>query len=127
MKKILIADDDKVFTELVSTRLRAKGFEVFVAYDTMQAGMLALRHHPDAILLDVKMPGGSGLDALTRLKKSAKTADIPVIVVSALQDPGLAAEVGRLGAIGFVAKPAQFDQVLDVLSLALAPGNKPTP
>lgn len=122
-KKILVADDDHVFVELVSTRLRAKGFEVMVAFDVMQAMMSAMRARPDAILLDVKMPGGTGLDALRKLKASSKTSLIPVIVASALDDAGLPETVKGLGAAEFLRKPVSFDEVYGALVriLGMAP------
>lgn len=110
-QKILIADDDRVFVELISTRLRAKGFEVLVAFDGMQAMMGAVKTDPDAILLDVKMPGGGGLDTLKNLKTSTKTNHIPVLVVSALDDPRVPETVKALGAAAFIKKPVGFDEV----------------
>ena len=59
MPKILIADDSRFQVTLGA--LEYKGFEVVVAEDAMQAGMFALRTVPDAIILDLSMPGGSGV------------------------------------------------------------------
>lgn len=111
-KKILIADDDPMFVELVSARLRTEGFEVTAAFDSVHALMTAMRLRPDAILLDVKMPGGNGLDALQKLKRSSRTNCIPVVVASALDDPSLPHAVLGLGAAEFLRKPVTFDQVL---------------
>jgi len=80
--KLLIADDDRALSLLLSTRLRAKGWTVDVAHDAMQALMFAMRSSPDAIMLDIAMPGGTGIDALKKLKMSAKTTQIPVVVLS---------------------------------------------
>jgi twitching motility two-component system response regulator PilH len=82
MAKVLIADDSRVQVFLVKTALEQKGFQVIVAMDAMQAGMTALRNAPDAIILDINMPGGSGLEVLKRLRMSTKTQLIPVIVVA---------------------------------------------
>jgi CheY-like chemotaxis protein len=54
-----------------------------VAHDAMQALMGAVRSLPDAIVLDVHMPGGTGIEALRKLKASSKTFGIPVVVLSA--------------------------------------------
>ncbi len=109
--KVLVADDDKVFVELVSSRFRGQGFEVQVAFDVMQAMMGAMKAPPDVILLDVKMPGGTGFDALRRLKANGKTAAIPVIVISALEEPGISDKVQGLGAAAFIPKPASFEEI----------------
>jgi DNA-binding response OmpR family regulator len=114
-KKILIADDDRVLVELLSTRLRGKGFEVAVAFDAAQAFMGIMRVLPDAILLDIKMPGGSGLDLLKKLKASTKVGSVPVIVMSALGDPSLPTTVKGLGATEFLPKPVRVEQVYKTL------------
>ena len=109
--KFLIADDDRVFVELCAARLRAKGHRVQAASDAMQALMFAMRDKPDAIVLDIQMPAGGGVETLKKLKSSAKTEPIPVIVVSGLTQPDLPETVKQLGAADFVAKPASFDQI----------------
>jgi two-component system cell cycle response regulator len=109
--KILIADDDRMFVELLWARLEADGFEVEVAYDSVQALNLAMRLRPAVILLDILMPGGSGLETLKRLKRSSLTHGIPVIVTSALKDPALAATVNALGAVDFLPKPVDYEHV----------------
>ena len=109
--KLLIADDDRVLTHLLSARLRAKGWTVTIAYDAMQAMMYAMRATPDVILLDINMPGGTGVEALRKLKVSTRTSQIPVVVLSGSIDPGDEAMVRGLGAEGFVTKPADVDEL----------------
>jgi DNA-binding response OmpR family regulator len=109
--KFLIADDDRVFVELCATRLRTKGHKVLTAVDAMQAFMFAMREQPDAIVLDINMPAGGGQETLRKLKTSAKTEAIPVIIVSGLSDPKLPDTVKQMGAAEFLAKPASFDQI----------------
>jgi CheY-like chemotaxis protein len=84
MSKILVADDSRFQVALLTAALEQRGFEVVVALDGMQAGMVALRTSPDAIVLDINMPGGSGIEVLKRLKRSTKTQRIPVVVVRQL-------------------------------------------
>lgn len=113
--KILIADDDRVVSHLLSARLQAEGWRVTVAQDAMQALMFALRLAPDAIVLDINMPGGTGLDALRKLKASSKTAAIPVIVVSGAADRALPENVATLGAVAFLPKPIDVDALIQLL------------
>jgi CheY-like chemotaxis protein len=117
--KVLVADDDRVLVELLSSRLRGKGVEVSVAYDAAQAMMGVMRLVPDAVLLDVKMPGGGGLDALKKLKASTKVGHVPVIVISALTDPALPSSVKGLGAAEFLPKPVTFEKVYQTLCQVL--------
>ncbi|HEV2350212.1 MAG TPA: response regulator [Terriglobia bacterium] len=106
---ILIADDDRIHIQLVSAYLKKAGFSVSAAYDAMQAFTLAIRTLPAAIVLDVNMPGGTGLEVLRRLKNSSKTNQIPVIVVSGSIDERTAEMVKTMGAEEYLPKPVDFD------------------
>jgi len=103
--KILIADDDPVLTAAVSGALKSRGYTIVVARDAMQAFMFAVQQQPDAILLDINMPAGTGLGALTRLQDSARTSSIPVLVMSGSTDLTLPATVRAEGGKGFFRSP----------------------
>jgi CheY-like chemotaxis protein len=118
-QQILIADDDPVTVQMLSGLLEGGGFEVEVAFDAMQAVMKAMRKPPDAVILDIGMPGGGGFQVLQRLKAIAKMKAIPVIVVTALDDPALPARVRALGANEFLKKPVSADQLRDALDRVL--------
>jgi CheY-like chemotaxis protein len=107
--KILIADDDPVITGALSGVLKARGYTIGVARDAMQAFMFAVQQQPDVILLDINMPAGTGLGALTRLQASGRTASIPVLVMSGSTDLTLPATVRAEGAKGFFRKPVDLD------------------
>lgn len=108
--KVLIADDDKIIDAALSAVFKKRGWQVTVAYDTMQTLMLAKQQPiPDVILLDLKMPGGTGEMALERLKASTLTAAIPVVIVSGTEDPEAPKRVEDLGAVGFVKKPVDAE------------------
>ena len=119
--KVLLADDDRVLTHLLSSRLRAKGAEIIVAHDAMQAFMSAMKSPPDVIVLDLQMPGGTGLAALNRLKQSAKTSQIPVVVLTGSVDLEAAASFKALGATEFLRKPVDPEELYRVLCTLLAP------
>ena len=112
---ILIADDDQVVVALLSADLRERGFAVAVAADAMQVMMAARRKPPAAILLDIVMPGGSGLEVLKRLRSSSTLSGVPVVAMSANTDPGLPQKVQALGADVFLLKPVQLDEVAATL------------
>ena len=118
--KILVADDDRVLNHLLTSRLRMKGCQVITAFDAMQAFMGAMRTIPDAIVLDIHMPGGTGIEALKKLKMSAKTSQIPVVVLSGSMDaPAAETLVRELGAVDFIAKPVDPEAVYVALMRAL--------
>ena len=121
MPRILIADDSRVQVHLLTTALQEKGFEVVVAMDAMQAGMAALRSAPDAIVLDINMPGGSGIEVLKRLRRSTKTQHIPVLVVSGCCDEDVQQVALELGVCVFLPKPVDTDHLCKSLTELLSP------
>jgi DNA-binding response OmpR family regulator len=116
---ILVADDDRVQTLMLSRPLKAKGFQVTVAYDAVQGWIAAMQTRPDVILLDIQMPGGTGIEVLRKLRASTKTCQIPVIVLSGSIDPQTAPTVKDLGADEFLPKPVDVDQRCRTLSRLL--------
>jgi len=94
---------------MLTGALESRGYGVVLARDAMQAVMFAVQQQPNAILLDVNMPAGTGLGALTRLQASARTSSIPVLVVSGSTDLTLPATVRAEGAKGFFKKPVDLD------------------
>jgi DNA-binding response OmpR family regulator len=120
MPRILIADDSRFQVTLLKKGLESKGFEVVAAEDALQAGMFALRTAPDAIILDLSMPGGSGMEVLKRLKHSTKTNSIPVIIITGNDDPDLRSVASAIGAADFFHKPVDLDQLGRALSGLLA-------
>ena len=64
--KVLIADDDRILTSLIASRLKARGWIPEIASDSMQAVMFANRSQPAVITLDIDMPGGSGFEVLRK-------------------------------------------------------------
>jgi CheY-like chemotaxis protein len=111
MSKVLVADDSRFQVALLSTALRDKGFDVVVAEDALQAGIIAQRSAPDAIVLDINMPGGSGIEVLKRLRRSTKTQRIPVVIVSGSTDADVRQVAMELGVADFLPKPVDVDQL----------------
>jgi CheY-like chemotaxis protein len=119
--KILIADDDRVIAQLVAAVVRDAGHTPLHAYDAMQTVMFAMRvPAPDLVILDINMPGGTGLDALRKLKMSAKTGHIPVVVLSGSIDQSLPTKVKELGAAGFLTKPIDPETLAEAIRSATA-------
>jgi DNA-binding response OmpR family regulator len=118
--RILVADDDRVMSQLVCGILRDAGHMPIPAYDAMQTMMFAMRAPaPALVVLDINMPGGSGLEVLRKLKLSAKTSQIPILVVSGSTDQGMPKQVLSLGAGDFLAKPVDPEALLRAVAKAL--------
>lgn len=117
-KKILIIEDDQDIAMMLATVLRLGGYEAIHAPDAVGATSAANRQHPDAILLDLMLPGGGGLTVLQRLRSMIPTAFIPVIVVTASGITGRE-ETLKAGAQAFLNKPVDPDELLATLALIL--------
>ena len=83
MTTILIVEDNDMNLDMLSRRLRRKGYEVLVATDGQEGIAMAQRELPDLVLMDLSLPDLDGWEATRRLKKDAKTQHIPVIALTA--------------------------------------------
>jgi CheY-like chemotaxis protein len=110
---LLVADDDPLVPRITAKALGRKGWEVVAAQQADRALALARAESPDAITLDLHLPGGDDLALLTRLKADAATASIPVIIVSGDVDRGTAAT--KAGAYAFLAKPVDLEALYRTL------------
>jgi CheY-like chemotaxis protein len=119
MPKVLIADDSRFQRQMLASFLLPKKFEIIFAVDALQTWMMALRLTPDLILLDINMPGGTGIEVLKRLRVSSKTQQIPVIVVSGDETVTTEATARELGALDFLHKPVDQQKLSDAVSRAL--------
>ena len=116
---IVVADDDRVIVALVADALRKAGFNVFPAFDSMQAMLGARQHNPKAIILDVGMPGGSGMDVLKKLKAMNKLSQIPIIVLTGATDPAIRDQAMAAGAEDFLTKPVDLAALMAAVRRAL--------
>src|SRR5450755_2261821 len=92
--------------------LDAEGFRTITAIDGPSARELSRTDAPDLILLDVMMPGESGFETCSKLKSDPKTADIPVIFLSALDDVKSKVKGLKIGGVDYVSKPVHGEEVL---------------
>ena len=119
MPRVLIADDSRLQRTVLASFLLPKKFEVVFAVDAMQTFMMALRSSPNLILLDINMPGGTGIEVLKRLRVSNRTQQIPVIVVSSEEDPATELMARELGAVDFLHKPVDEQTLANVVDRVL--------
>lgn len=109
--RILVVDDVREDQALLVDHLRQHGFRLFVADGGKQAYQLATGILPDLILLDVRMPDVDGFAACRLLKADARTADIPVIFITAANDVDDRVAGLTLGAVDYIGKPFDFAEV----------------
>jgi len=107
--RILIVDDEPAVRRLLERLLLAEGYEVLQAPDGESALVIAWSHPIDTVLLDMRMPGLSGLDVCRRLRADPRTTHTPVLFVTGASDRLFRREALQAGASDFVAKP--FDEV----------------
>jgi DNA-binding response OmpR family regulator len=117
---VLIADDDRVLATALSVHLRKAGVRAGLAFDAMQAFMMAAREPVALIVLDIGMPGGSGWDVLQRLKTNTRTCLIPVLVLTGTAEPQAREKALKLGADGFLAKPKSCEEIVQAVTQLLS-------
>jgi CheY-like chemotaxis protein len=119
MPKILIVEDDQVSQKLLKIRLEQSGYETAFASDAYTAITMAKEERPDLILLDFGLPGGDGAVVMERLQMFPALTHIPVIVVSA-REPAATEERSLVaGAVAFVQKPIDAEELLGAVRSAL--------
>ena len=119
MAKVLVVDDDENMRSLVEQRLRQAGHRVLGAASADEAlQLVADRGVPDVIVLDVLMPGLSGLDLLSRLRNDPLSAGLPAVFLSArVQESDIAA--GRALGATYLTKPVVISALLTAIEAAL--------
>lgn len=115
--KILIIDDEPQLVESLAVRLKASGYEVFPAPDGVSGINKFKEVSPDLVILDIMMPGLSGLDVLKELKQISPKC--PVIMLTAYGTPQSAIESLRLGAYDHLAKPFNTQTLLEMIRKAI--------
>jgi CheY-like chemotaxis protein len=111
-QSILIVDDNVNNLDVLSETLTRAGFQVAVAIDGESAIEQVRYHKPELILLDVMMPGINGFETCQRLKADTSTFDIPIIFMTALSDTQHKVRGFSLGAVDYITKPFQQEEIL---------------
>jgi|CXWL01.1.fsa_nt_gi two-component system response regulator RegA len=119
---LLLVDDDEVFRSRLALALRARNYEVREAADALAAIDLARTETPERAIVDLKMPGPSGLD----LVRSLKTLDpsTVIVVLTGYGSIATALEAVRLGARDYLAKPVDLDRMVAALE-GVTDGGRP--
>jgi DNA-binding response OmpR family regulator len=113
--KVLVVDDDRQMVKTVCDILKIKGFATAFAFTGKDAVEMVREEKPDCVLMDIKMPGISGVEALQKIKGMAP--DLPVVLVSAYTTEAVAKEAKQLGADTVLTKPVDFQMLFSFLAL----------
>src|SRR3979490_655923 len=115
-RKVLLVDDDAELVELMTKVLEEDGrFEVRVAGNGFDAGMMVKEYHPDLIVLDVMLPDINGKEVCQRVRSDPTLGDVRIICISGMVEEDKIAELLASGANEFLQKPFEGDQLVDLM------------
>lgn len=115
-KTILIVEDDVLSMKLETDVLQATGYDTLQSVDGKDAVELAREHHPDLIIMDIKLPEVSGIEHVKALKADEALKDIPVLAVTALALKGDEERILEAGCDGYMAKPISVPHFLETVA-----------
>ncbi len=120
--KLLIADDHEVVRAGLKSLLAGTDIKIVAEASTgEQAVRLALKHEPDVVLMDIRMPEGDGLNALGRIKLDRP--NMPILILSTYDNPTYVARAVALGASGFLLKGIDKDKLIEAIRTSAAGQN----
>lgn len=119
-KKILLVEDNNDFGELLANLLNRLGYDVIQAGSGIAAINQASEKQPDLILMDICLPEMTGDEITSRLKANPATRDIPVIIITALQELGVTNRALDAGAAEILRKPFSLTMLRGILDRYLA-------
>src|SRR6185503_1492707 len=117
MARVLVIDDEPEVTDIVTLALSECGHEVISALHAGDGLMLFDVEGPDVVVVDLRMPGMSGIEVLQQIRD--RRPELPVIVISAYADAAIAQQCLDRGAVGFIRKPFAVEHLEDAVAGAL--------
>lgn len=115
-KTILIVEDDVLSMKLETDLLQVNGYDILQSVDGKDAVELAREHHPDLIIMDIKLPEVSGVEHVKALKADEALRDIPVLAVTAFALEGDKEKFLDAGCDGYIAKPISVPHFLETVA-----------
>lgn len=107
---ILVVDDDSGIGEMLKTLLEFKGYQVTVTEKPNETEEIIEKEGIDLVILDMLISGVNGTDVCVRLRENTDTAEIPILMMSALHEAGIRCK--KAGADDFIAKPFEMDELI---------------
>jgi len=111
-------DDERDIVKALTLRLKAEGYDVVSAFDSLQGVSMTHKERPDLIILDIRMPAGGGFGVVEKLRLSAHTKSIPIIFISGSQEKDSEVKAKELG-IRFYKKPYDPEELLGAVRIEL--------
>ena len=124
MLTLLVVDDDPAWRDALKEWLEREGFRAVMLARADWVVQAVELHHPDVVVLDVNLPGASGLDVLGAIER--RWPGLPVVIMTAFGGPGVGAEARRLGAAGYLEKPFRMGTLVEEIR-RVAAGAGPDP
>ena len=121
-QRVLIVDDDVVFCKTISAALRRRGIKTLIAHSVEEGQCEAQAWAPDGVLIDLRMPGGSGLLLVDYLSQHHPKAQ--AVVLTGFGSIATAVEATKLGAVQYLTKPVSVDEILSAFA-GEAPEERP--
>ncbi len=118
--RVLCIDDDRVTLKMLQDALESRGFLVATAEDSAQGLAAARQLRPHLILVDIMMPGLDGFEVCRRLRADPAFVDIPLIILTAMDDPKLNVKGFQAGATLALRKPFEPQRLVSTIQTALA-------
>ena len=118
---VLIVEDEAVILRLLEVNFRLAGFEVETAARGEEALAKAAARPPDVAILDIMLPGLSGLEVCERLRATPATAELPIVMLSARTQDEDRERSYALGVVAYVTKPFEPAELVEVVRNALDP------
>ncbi len=119
-KTILIVEDDDLSIRLETDLLQAQGYDVIQSVDGKDVLKLAREHHPDLIIMDIRLPEISGIDHTKALKADDALKDIPVVAVTAFAMPADEEKIRAAGCDAYITKPINIPLLLETIAKFLS-------
>ena len=119
MTKILLVEDNEMNRDMLSRRLKRKGFNVAIAVDGQAGVDMAGSENPDIILMDLSLPVMDGWEATRRIKSNGATSSIPVIALTAHAMQGDEEKALEAGCDDYDTKPVNFKRLLEKIQTLL--------
>ena len=117
---ILVVDDNDDFRGLMKTWLIQRGYRMVGADNADQAIGIALREHPDLILMDIGMPEHSGISAIYLIRKQSELKDVPIVVITAYANEDLHRDAIKAGCVECLTKPVDTNRLEALINRLLS-------
>ncbi len=117
--RILVIDDDTTFVNLLAIRLESVGYEVEIQTDGATALQAATERQPDLVILDLRLPGMSGFDVCKELRRSFHPWEVPILMLTGVDQPLAQLRGFACGADAYLTKPCDSTELFKTVAFLL--------